>query len=75
MSAMRSLLVAIAAVCLAYEMPAPGHAQSYPSQPIKLILPYTAGSPNDVLARLIAPQLSARLGQPVIIDNRPGGGT
>ena len=74
MSAMRSLLVAISAVC-ACGMPTPGHAQSYPSQPVKLILPYTAGSPNDVLARLIAPQLSARLGQPVIIDNRPGGGT
>jgi tripartite-type tricarboxylate transporter receptor subunit TctC len=71
---MRSLLVAISAVG-ACGMPTPGHAQSYPSQPVKLILPYTAGSPNDVLARLIAPQLSARLGQPVIIDNRPGGGT
>lgn len=75
MIAMRSLLIAVSAVCLACGMPTPGHAQSYPSQPVKLILPYTAGSPNDVLARLIAPQLSARLGQPVIIDNRPGGGT
>src|SRR6266849_4855814 len=52
-----------------------GHAQSYPNKPIKLILPYTPGSPNDVIARLAAPSLSARLGQPVIIDNRPGGGT
>jgi tripartite-type tricarboxylate transporter receptor subunit TctC len=52
-----------------------GRAQSYPSKPIKLILPYTPGSPNDVLARLVAPPLSARLGQPVVIDNRPGGGT
>ena len=50
-------------------------AQSYPGRPIKLILPYTAGSPNDVLARLVAPHLSARLGQPVVVDNRPGGGT
>jgi tripartite-type tricarboxylate transporter receptor subunit TctC len=52
-----------------------GHAQSYPSRPVKLVLPYTPGSPNDVLARLVGPHLSAQLGQPVVIDNRPGGGT
>src|SRR4051812_31113002 len=50
-------------------------AQAYPNRAIKLILPYTAGSPNDVIARTIAPVLSARLKQPVVIDNRPGGGT
>src|SRR5215831_9628055 len=50
-------------------------AQSFPNKPIKVILPYTAGSPNDVIARLIGPVLSARLGQPVVIDSRPGGGT
>jgi tripartite-type tricarboxylate transporter receptor subunit TctC len=50
-------------------------AQTYPSRVIKMILPYTAGSPNDVLARIVAPALSSRLGQPVIIDNRPGGST
>jgi tripartite-type tricarboxylate transporter receptor subunit TctC len=75
MSGIRSLLAGIAAVWVVGGVPALGQAQSYPSKPIKLILPYTAGSPNDVLARLIAPQLSARLGQPVIVDNRPGGGT
>jgi tripartite-type tricarboxylate transporter receptor subunit TctC len=50
-------------------------AQAFPSKPIKVILPYTAGSPNDVIARVIGPMLSARLGQPVVVDNRPGGGT
>jgi tripartite-type tricarboxylate transporter receptor subunit TctC len=50
-------------------------AQSYPSKPIRLILPYTAGSPNDVIARLVTPALSSELGQTVVIDNRPGGGT
>jgi tripartite-type tricarboxylate transporter receptor subunit TctC len=53
----------------------PGLAQSYPNKLVKLILPYTPGSPNDVLARLVAPRLSSRLGQTVVIDNRPGGGT
>jgi tripartite-type tricarboxylate transporter receptor subunit TctC len=50
-------------------------AQAFPSKPLKVILLYTAGSPNDVIARVIGPVLSARLGQPVVVDNRPGGGT
>jgi tripartite-type tricarboxylate transporter receptor subunit TctC len=54
---------------------AQSQAQSYPDRPIKVILPYTAGSPNDMMARMIAPVLSSRLGQSVVIDNRPGGGT
>ena len=54
----------------------PVRAQStYPDRPIKVILPYTAGSPNDVFARAVAPLLSSRVKQPVIVDNRPGGGT
>jgi tripartite-type tricarboxylate transporter receptor subunit TctC len=48
---------------------------SYPDKSIKIILPYTAGSPNDVFARAVAPILSSRLKEIVIIDNRPGGGT
>jgi tripartite-type tricarboxylate transporter receptor subunit TctC len=50
-------------------------AQTYPSQPIRMVVPFTAGSPNDVVARLLAQQLTTRLGQNVIIDNRPGAGT
>ena len=50
-------------------------AQAYPNKLIKLILPFLPGSPNDVIARLLAPSWSSRLGQPVVIDNRPGGGT
>jgi tripartite-type tricarboxylate transporter receptor subunit TctC len=74
-AAIRAWLIAAAAVALALGGPHPARAQSYPDKPIRLILPYTAGSPNDVLARLIAPALSARLGQPIIVENRPGGGT
>jgi tripartite-type tricarboxylate transporter receptor subunit TctC len=50
-------------------------AQPFSGRPIRAILPYTASSPNDVIARLIATALSARLGQPVVIENRAGGGT
>lgn len=69
---MRKLVAAL--LCVAgFASPAP--AQTYPDRPIKLILPFVPGSPNDVVARLIGPHLTSRLGQPVVIDNRPGGGT
>jgi tripartite-type tricarboxylate transporter receptor subunit TctC len=50
-------------------------AQSYPVKPIKLIVPYTPGSPVDVLARVVTQQVAPRLGQGIVIDNRPGAGT
>ena len=46
-------------------------AESYPNRPIRLIVPFTAGGLNDVVARLVGPYLEKSLGQPVIIDNRP----
>jgi Uncharacterized protein conserved in bacteria len=53
-----------------------GRAQSsYPDRPIKIIVPYTAGSPNDTFARAVAPVLTLRVKQPVIVDNRAGAGT
>jgi tripartite-type tricarboxylate transporter receptor subunit TctC len=71
----RSFLAGAGAAGLGLFYPGFGHAQSFPHKPIKAVLPYTPGSPNDVVARLIAPPLSVRLGQPVVVDNRPGGGT
>jgi tripartite-type tricarboxylate transporter receptor subunit TctC len=53
----------------------PAVAQSYPNRPVKFILAEAAGSSNDVVARLIAPPISAILGQSIIVENRPGGGT
>jgi len=47
-------------------------AQSYPNRPIKLIAPYPAGGGVDAVARLIGERLATRLGQPVVIDNKPG---
>lgn len=48
--------------------------QAWPSKPIRIVVPYGAGSSPDVIARIVADKLSPRLGQPVIIENRAGGG-
>jgi len=47
-------------------------AQSWPSKPLKIIVPYPAGGTSDILARAIGPGLTAALGQPVVIENKPG---
>jgi tripartite-type tricarboxylate transporter receptor subunit TctC len=49
-------------------------AETYPTRPVRLIVGYPAGGPTDIVARLIGQWLSERLGQPFIIDNRPGAG-
>ena len=47
-------------------------AQSYPSRPIRIIVGYPPGGANDILARIIAPRLGERLGQPAVVENKPG---
>ena len=64
----RTLLAVLALACAQLAAAQP----KWPSQPIKLIVPYSAGGSSDQLARLLGQQLAKDLGQPVVVDNRPG---
>jgi tripartite-type tricarboxylate transporter receptor subunit TctC len=72
---MRIIRLAIIVLLSALAM-APARAQeTYPTRPIRIIVPFPAGGPSDVLTRMMGERMSADLGQPIVVDNRPGANT
>jgi tripartite-type tricarboxylate transporter receptor subunit TctC len=64
----------LAACCLGLASGAQGQTGPYPNRPIKFIVPLTPGGGNDVLARIIADRMTPAVGQPVVVENKPGAG-
>ena len=73
-STRRLALATLATAAAAALLPLAANAQAYPSKPITIIVPFSAGGTTDILARVVGQALTAELGQSVIIDNRAGAG-
>jgi len=72
-SARRLMLGAVAALAAIIQA-APGRAETYPSRPITVIVPFAGGSASDVVTRIMLNKMSANMGQPIVVENRPGAG-
>lgn len=70
---MNRRILATAALALCFAPAASWAQQAYPSKPVKFIVPYAAGGLPDTVARVVAKHLGERMGQSVVVDNRPGG--
>jgi tripartite-type tricarboxylate transporter receptor subunit TctC len=73
MNLQRRVLTALAAAC-ALAAIAPAHAQSWPTKPVRIVVPFPAGGTTDIVARSLGAELQKMWGQSVVIDNRPGAG-
>ena len=67
------IAAAIALIGMPVVIPAPAQAQSWPTRPVKFIVPFGPGAGADIGARLFAEKLTQKWGQPVVVENKPGG--
>ena len=67
-------MMRILSLFIPFLLSASAFAQAYPSKPIRYIVPFPPGGSSDLIARAIAPKMSERLGQPIVVENRPGAG-
>ena len=66
---------ALAAVATFPLLPGLAHAQSWPARPVRIVVPFPPGGTTDVVTRLVATELATAIGQPVVVENKPGAGT
>ena len=71
----RKFLRLVASTSVLTSLSQNARAQVYPTRPVHLIVPFTPGGTTDIVARLLGQSLSERLGQPIVVENRPGAGT